>query len=293
MCGRGRNKLRLQRRIRQAGRRGPRRCGRRAGRCERTSAMLAASAAPPVRLADAGEQERGDRLGGDALRLGRGEGAAMCGRHGRGGDLGLGRDRVGDELAAGQAEPGAHAVGAGDRRRVVEAQRRGRGRCRATRRPGARPGRRRSPGRRGSPAPRASSAGRGSPWRRAATTVTGVSRELLEVGGDVEARLGAAMHAADAAGGEDLDAGEPGADHRRGDGGRRRSSPRRAPRRGRRARACARPRRRRGREAVGRRGRCGSRRPSPRSSPGRRRRRGPRPRRRGRSRGSPARACRG
>ena len=114
--------------------------------------------------------------------------------------------------------------------------------------------------------------------------------ELLEVGGDVEARLGAAVHAADAAGGEDLDAGEAGADHRRGDGGRRRSSPRRAPRRGRRGESL----RTSGGRGEGRRARSGSRPTWMRAVHHRdrrrapRRRRGPRPRRRGRSRGSPA-----
>ena len=39
-----------------------------------------------------------------------------------GGDLGFGGDWVGDELATGQAEAGAHAVGAGDGGGVVEAE---------------------------------------------------------------------------------------------------------------------------------------------------------------------------
>ena len=45
-------------------------------------------------------------------------------------------------------------------------------------------------------------------------------RQLLEVGGDVHRRLGAAVYAADAAGGKDLDAGHGGDHHRRGDGRR-------------------------------------------------------------------------
>ena len=48
--------------------------------------------------------------------------ASMCGVISAAGDLGLGRDRVGDELAAGEAEAGAHAVGAGDGGGVVEAE---------------------------------------------------------------------------------------------------------------------------------------------------------------------------
>ncbi len=43
--------------------------------------------------------------------------------------------------------------------------------------------------------------------------------QLLQVGRDVEAGLGAAMHAADAPGDEDFDAGQGGADHGRGHGG--------------------------------------------------------------------------
>ena len=58
-------------------------------------------------------------------RPGLGEGGGDMGRHHLGRDLGLGRDRVGDELAAGQAERGAHAVGARDVGRVVEAERAG------------------------------------------------------------------------------------------------------------------------------------------------------------------------
>ena len=42
--------------------------------------------------------------------------------------------------------------------------------------------------------------------------------QFLEVGGNVEALLGAAMHPADPAGGEDLDAGHGGDHHRRADG---------------------------------------------------------------------------
>src|SRR3546814_1631926 len=48
------------------------------------------------------------------------------------------------------------------------------------------------------------------------------ARQLLQVGGDIEALGRAAMDAADAAGGEDADAGEVGADHGGGDGGRAR-----------------------------------------------------------------------
>ena len=44
-------------------------------------------------------------------------------------------------------------------------------------------------------------------------------RQLLQVGGDVHGRLGAAVHAADAAGGKDGDARHVGDHHRRGDGG--------------------------------------------------------------------------
>ena len=43
------------------------------------------------------------------------------------------------------------------------------------------------------------------------------ARKLDQIGGDVERLLGAAMHAADAAGGEDFDVREPGDEHRRGD----------------------------------------------------------------------------
>ena len=52
----------------------------------------------------------------------------------------------------------------------------------------------------------------------AQTTITGVERQLFKVGRDVHGRLGTAMHAADAAGGEHLDAGHVGDDHRGGDG---------------------------------------------------------------------------
>ena len=44
-------------------------------------------------------------------------------------------------------------------------------------------------------------------------------RQLLKVGRDVHGRLGAAVHAADAAGGKDLNACHVGDHHRRGDGG--------------------------------------------------------------------------
>ena len=43
--------------------------------------------------------------------------------------------------------------------------------------------------------------------------------QLLQVGGDVHGGLGAAVHTADAAGGEDADAGHIGNDHGGGDGG--------------------------------------------------------------------------
>ena len=54
----------------------------------------------------------------------------------------------------------------------------------------------------------------------AQTTATEVCRELLEVGADVHRHLAAAVDAADAAGGEDADAGHLGHEHRGGDGGR-------------------------------------------------------------------------
>ncbi len=53
------------------------------------------------------------------------------------------------------------------------------------------------------------------------------ARKLDQIGGNVERLLGAAMHAADAAGGEDFDAREPGDKHRRRDRRARRALARR------------------------------------------------------------------
>ena len=53
----------------------------------------------------------------------------------------------------------------------------------------------------------------------AQTTMTRRARQFVEVGGDVEALLGALVHAADAAGGEDPDAGPMRRDHGGGDRG--------------------------------------------------------------------------
>ncbi len=261
----------------------------------RTSAMLAASAAPRRRRPDVGEQEGRHRLGGHPRRVGRGERLHDMRRHLACRDLGLGRDRVGDELPPRQAEPRPHAVGARDGGRVVEAERARKPRV-------ARPeGRQRV-------LPEGDH--RHAPGLEHLQRLRQVEdrlgparhhrhrglRQLLEIGRDVEARLGAAMHPADAAGGEDLDPRQPRADHRRGHGRR------------------ARPPLGQGHGEVGprqladvapspapspaprvppARARPGSRRRRPRASPGRPRRPGPRPRRRGRSRGWRGRASRG
>ena len=170
-------------------------------------------------LADAGEQEWGDRLGGDALGLGGGEGAA---------DVRAPWSAAGISASAGIGLATSWPPGRPRRARMRWARAIAAG---SSRRSGA-----------GRPLSRDQKAGSAS-WPKAitgtprvsstsrvfgrsrialapeATTVTGVSASSIEVGGDVEARLGAAVHAADAAGGEDLDAGQAGADHRGGNGG--------------------------------------------------------------------------
>ena len=85
-----------------------------------TSATLAASAAPPLSLADAGEKVGRDRLAHHAGRRRLGERRRDMPLHHLGRDLRLGGHRVRHELPARQPEPPPHPVGAGDGGGVVE-----------------------------------------------------------------------------------------------------------------------------------------------------------------------------
>ena len=185
-----------------------------------TSAILVTRLRPPVRLKMASRRKGRHRLAGDPGGVGATDRGLDVGHHLVGGDFVGGGNRIGDEHAAAERR----VRRARGRTRRSRRDRRGgsarEGRFAATRRPGTRRCHSRRPAR---------------PKRlqhlerlRQVEERLGAGGddddvgpgEFGEVGRDVEARLGAAMDAADAAGREDADAGEPGHDHGRGDGGR-------------------------------------------------------------------------